>query len=96
MKLSSPKFDNLAKLLKRAREGRGFSQAEVAKKLGYTSPQFISNMERGLCAPPLKAVKELVDIYRLRHDELIQAVTADQELYMKESVSMLRKALRGG
>lgn len=94
MKLSSPKFDHLAQLLKGAREARGLSQAEVAKKLGYTSPQFISNMERGLCAPPLKAIKELVEMYRLKQDELIQAVMADQELFMKESVTKLRKALR--
>lgn len=94
MKLSSPKFTHLAQLLRETREYRGFSQSEVAKRLGYSSPQFVSNMERGLCAPPLKAMKELVEMYKMKQDELIQAVVADHELYLKESVTKLRKALR--
>lgn len=46
----------LAEALKQAREKAELSQGEVAKALGYSSPQFVSNMERGLCSiPPRKA-----------------------------------------
>jgi transcriptional regulator with XRE-family HTH domain len=39
--------------LKAKREAANITQAEVAEKLGYTSAQFVSNIERGLCAMPL-------------------------------------------
>lgn len=37
------------KLLKEARQRLGWSQAAVAKKLGFNTPQYISNCERDLC-----------------------------------------------
>ena len=57
--------------LKRARIKAGLSQGEVAKKLGYTSPQFISNWERGLSSPPMDTLGELVDIYKIPGKELV-------------------------
>ena len=50
-------FQKLGPFLKKARSKMGLSQRDVADKLGYTSPQFISNVERGLCSPPLKKLK---------------------------------------
>ena len=41
----------LAKILKDSREAAGLSQMETAKKMGWSSPQFVSNIERGLCNP---------------------------------------------
>jgi transcriptional regulator with XRE-family HTH domain len=39
--------------LKKIREKSGLSQGELAKKLGYTNPQFVSNIERDACGLPL-------------------------------------------
>lgn len=41
-------------ILKSAREKSGMAQGELAKKMGYSSPQFISNWERNLCSLPAK------------------------------------------
>lgn len=41
----------LGTYLKNAREYSGRSQGTVAKELGFTSPQFISNVERGISRP---------------------------------------------
>jgi transcriptional regulator with XRE-family HTH domain len=38
--------------LQKLRKNAGLTQAELAAGLGYTSPQFISNIERGLAALP--------------------------------------------
>lgn len=46
-----------AQFVKEAREKAGLTQGQVAKKLKYTSPQFISNVERGKCFLPLKKVR---------------------------------------
>lgn len=56
-------FSKLASSLKKMRLGRDLSQTEVAKKLGYSSPQFISNWERGLASPPVKVLKRLAALY---------------------------------
>ena len=49
--------------LKEKRLDAGLNQSEVARKLGYSSPQYISNFERGLCLPPLKKMKRIISLY---------------------------------
>lgn len=53
----------IAKVLKDLRVQSGLSQGAVAKKLGYTSPQFVSNWERAISVPPVGTVKALAKIY---------------------------------
>lgn len=72
------KHKTLGQYLKEARINADLSQFFVADKLGYTSPQFISNFERGLCSPPLKQLKKLVKLYNLNPQELIELMINDQ------------------
>ena len=76
----------LGRYLKQRRIRAGLTQSEVAKKLGYSTPQFISNFERGLCSPPLKNLKVLVKLYSLDVEEVMK-------LIMKQQEHILRKAL---
>jgi transcriptional regulator with XRE-family HTH domain len=46
----------LGTYLKDVREDANLTQADVSHKLGYTSPQFISNIERGISVVPLKTL----------------------------------------
>jgi len=64
----------ISDLLKKARESSGLSQAEVARELGYTSPQFVSNWERGLSSPPVPKLKKLCKMYQLSVDQAYQAM----------------------
>lgn len=50
-------------VLKNLREKAGLSQGDVAGILGYSTPQFVSNWERGVSLPPFKAVKPLAKMY---------------------------------
>ena len=43
----------LGALLKEGRMKAGLTQRQLAEKLGYTSPQYVSNWERGRVAPPV-------------------------------------------
>lgn len=56
--------------LRKKRELAGLSQKQVAESLGYTTPQFISNWERGLSTPPIKALKKLADMYSIPKEEI--------------------------
>ena len=44
-----PIYKEFGAYLKSKRTKAQLSQTEVSEALGYTSPQFISNFERGLC-----------------------------------------------
>lgn len=48
------------------------SQREVANALGYSTPQFISNWERGISNPPISIVKELAKLYKITPEEIIK------------------------
>lgn len=79
---------SLGNYLKRKRVEAGITQSDVAKRLGYSTPQFISNIERGLCSPPLKNLRVLVKMYRIPVSEIMKLILNEQEV-------ILRKALLG-
>ncbi|NUN07536.1 MAG: helix-turn-helix transcriptional regulator, partial [Bdellovibrio sp.] len=62
------------------------------EKLGYTTPQFISNWERGISTPPMKTVKKLASMYAISVDEIfnlllqetLQQVTLDFKQKLKK------------
>lgn len=62
------------KYLKQVREAAGLSQRDVADKLGYSTPQFISNWERGVSHPPVSAVKKISILYKVPADSIFQAI----------------------
>ncbi|MBY0315545.1 MAG: helix-turn-helix domain-containing protein [Bdellovibrionales bacterium] len=71
MKSSSEKLNkSLARLLRQSREQQYLTQRQVSDRLGLLSPQFISNIERGVCAPSPKILKRLIVIYKLDRSEV--------------------------
>src|SRR5262245_30798703 len=53
VKEASMKHPRFGTFLKNARKKRKLSQWAVAQQLGYSSAQFISNLERGISPPPV-------------------------------------------
>lgn len=49
----------LNEFLKNKRIKEGITQRELSTDLGYSTCQFVSNWERGLCSPPLEKAKEI-------------------------------------
>lgn len=84
--------NELTRYLKFMRLKSSLTQTQIAKELGYSSPQFVSNWERGLTLPPLKTVRRLIKILSLDADKVSQ-------LYLKQSRKELEaiflKELRG-
>ena len=76
---------SLGTYLRQKRMEANFTQAEVAEKMGYSTPQFISNFERGLCSPPLKNLKTLVRLYKIPTDELLKLIMAEQEEILRKA-----------
>ena len=78
---------SLGEFLKSKRENASLSQGDIAKKLKYTSPQFISNWERGVSSPPIKVLRILSDLYKISSDELFN-------LILQHSVAQLEANLK--
>ena len=84
-------FKVLGDFLQSKRVKAGLSQGDVATKLGYSSPQFISNFERGLCAPPLNKLKLLVQLYDLNGEEVLKLMLKEQEKHLRKALSLTKK-----
>lgn len=77
-------------VLKALREKAGLSQTAVAKQLDYSTPQFVSNWERGLSMPPLDVMPLLSSIYKISATEMINIV----ERYQLQLLSHQKKKLK--
>lgn len=55
----------------------GISQGAVARELGFTTPQFISNWERGISTVPPTRIKTLAKIYKVTPKKLIDLSVKD-------------------
>lgn len=83
----TPKYVELGKFLKVARERIYLSQGDVKKILGYKSTQIISDWERGYCGVPKEAMPEIIKLYKIRKSifikKLIQASEKELKMILK-------------
>jgi transcriptional regulator with XRE-family HTH domain len=73
--------------LRQKRLDSGLSQLDVARVLGYSSPQFVSNWERGLVSPPLETIAVLIDLYKIPSGEVISKILEETQEYLESSLS---------
>ncbi len=71
-----------------AREAAGLTQAGAAKSLGYSTPQFVSNWERGLCNPPHSELKKLCKLYKLEREDLAKIWLGFYELAFRKGLGL--------
>ncbi len=69
--------------LKEARERAGRTQNEVASFLNYSTPQFISNWERGVSLPPFEVLPRLVQILSVKPKVMMEVLYQYQEELLK-------------
>ena len=81
----------LSSYLKEKRMERGLSQLDVAKVLGYSSPQFVSNWERGLVSPPLETVAVLIELYKVPPNEVIEYILKETRTYLEAHLKPKKK-----
>ena len=78
----------LGEFIKQMRLDRGYSQAELAVNLGYMSPQFISDWERGISSPPVKKLPELASLLDVKTDVIFNLLV---DLAKEQLVASLSK-----
>jgi len=83
------------------REKIGMTQMQLSKKLGYTTSQFISNIERGLCSLPEKKHSKITTILGIPEATLkacsmkLQSkkmITEQRIKLLEQKIKILKKA----
>ena len=82
VKKNIKKVNQLSKFLKNQRVKASFSQADLSKQLGYTSPQIVSNWERGICAPPLNILYDLVTLLKIDKKQITELLIEESRRYI--------------
>lgn len=84
----------LARVLKSRRIKRNLTQADVASALGYGTPQFVSNLERGVALPPIKALPILASQLKMPLQTLVDLRFGVLEAELKREKAMVKRELR--
>lgn len=72
---------------KNMREKANLTQAGAAKALGYSSPQFISNVERGLCLLPADKIRKTAKLYKVNPLAITELVVTAFEARLNKFVA---------
>ncbi len=74
-----------AKLIFERRKKLGISQGKLCKKLGYKTPQYLSNFERGLCYFAIPQLRKCCVVLAISPNEMKNAISRDiQDRFLKE------------
>lgn len=79
-------FTSLGNFLKQKRVSKGLTQRELAEALGNLNSQFVSNWERGLCAPPGHAFQRLIDLLSINRKELVEVMLVDSRKVIERKI----------
>lgn len=80
-------FQKFGNYLREARLNQGFTQNFVARRLKYSSAQFVSNMERGIAPPPFSKLKILISLYDMDPHEVIDQLLEEQRTILARDLS---------
>jgi transcriptional regulator with XRE-family HTH domain len=82
----------LGQYLKSSREQRNLTQAHVSGRLGYTSPQFISNIERGISVVPLDTLARMLNLYKANPMKAAGILLESQEKLLTAKFKIFKKS----
>lgn len=80
----------LNRMLRDARLKSGYSQLEVARELGLTSPQYISNIEREICPPSVEALVKMGQLYKIQQHEIIDLMLSEYRRSLQDRFSQAK------
>lgn len=78
-------FTHLGKYLKEKRINAGYTQYELAEKL-KVHVQFVSNWERGICAPPSHCFQITLDILKADRKKIVSAMLLDSRRIIEAKI----------
>jgi transcriptional regulator with XRE-family HTH domain len=84
----------LGNAIRDARLKKGLTQLELAKALGYSSPQFVYLMERNVSKVPLDILGKLIVLLGLEEAAMMDILLSDFRKNAAEQISIGKKQVR--
>lgn len=78
-------FQNLGTYLKEKRIETKLTQAEVSEYL-KVHPQYISNWERGICAPPSHCLQHALDLLGADRKKVVELMVLDSKKIIESKI----------
>lgn len=66
-------MNTFGQYLKEKREHTGMSQTTLAKKMGWSGPQFVSNLERGRANIPVRSLTRFCKLIKITPQKAVEA-----------------------
>lgn len=79
----------LEQMLAARREKCNVTQAQVAQELGFSSPQYISNMERGLTHLPVKHFRKVSQLLGVPMRDMVDHRIRDERHKLIQQVKLI-------
>lgn len=79
-------FTNLGAFLKKKRIDRNLTQRDLAYALEDVHIQFVSNWERGLCAPPAHSFEKIIEVLKINRETLVSVMLEDSRMAIEAKV----------
>lgn len=83
---SIPYSKDLGNFFKSKRSHAGITQAELANVLGLKSSQFVSNVERGICAYTIEQLPQVITKCEIERAELIDLMMLEYKAYISQNI----------
>jgi transcriptional regulator with XRE-family HTH domain len=84
----------VGEFLRSSREEAGLTQLALARELGYTSAQFVSNWERGIAMPPMNMLPELSKLLHIPPKKMLEVMHRYQESFLALEKERLEKIFK--
>jgi transcriptional regulator with XRE-family HTH domain len=82
----------LGNLIRDFRQKSGMSQLQLAHRLGYDSPQFVSLFERGVSKVPFNILGKLIVVLGIPEKKIVKSIIQAYETEIKKQINSGKKA----
>ena len=87
-------YFHFGKFLRQKRIQCGLSQVELARALDINVSQFVSNWERGVCAPPGDSLQTLIKVLKIKKEDLVLVMLEDSRAVIESKILPNPKSTR--
>lgn len=84
-------FKHLGLFLQQHRIQKDLTQKAVSENLSNVHVQFVSNWERGLCAPPGHCMDDLIKLLKINKEKLVEVMLKDSKAEIEAKVYPKKK-----
>jgi len=93
-KAKQKKWKTLGNYIRKKRIESGYSQGSAMRLINSraTTPQYLSNMERGICAIPDDILRKMISLYKIDTDEFIEELLSIEKSCLYDTFKIKSRA----